>query len=111
MENKNINWTKEDLKTYLLIYCANADFSESKIEIEFIKAKIQTTDFDKIHREFEQDNDNECIQKIQASIKELNYKKDEIDSLINEIKELFLSDGEYDILEKNIFRGLKHIVK
>ena len=38
MENKNINWTKEDLKTYLLIYCANADFSESKIEIEFIKS-------------------------------------------------------------------------
>lgn len=111
MKKNNSNWTKEDLKTYLLIYCANADFSESKIEIDFIKSKIQTTNFNKIHREFEQDNDHQSLQKIQTSIKELNYTEAEIDNLINEVKALFLSDGKFDILEKNIFRGLNHILK
>ena len=46
------NWTEDELKAYLLIYCANADFTESKIEIDFIKSKILSSNFDKIHREF-----------------------------------------------------------
>ena len=57
MEETSPNWTKEELKIYILIYCANADFSESKLETEYIKSKIQTSNFDKIHAEFENDND------------------------------------------------------
>ena len=111
MKNVNRNWTKEELKIYILIYCANADFSESKFEIDFIKSKIQTSNFEKIHAEFEQDNDHQSIQKIQISIEEHGYTNDETDLLIGEIKELFLSDGKYDILEQNLYRGLSHIHK
>ena len=105
------NWTKEELKIYTLIYCANANFSESKFEIDFIKSKIQTSDFEKIHDEFEKDNDYQSIQKIQSSIKDHGYTNDSIDTLLKEIKALFLSGNEYDILEQNLYRGLSHILK
>ena len=105
------NWTKEELKIYTLIYCANANFSESKFEINFIKSKIQTSDFEKIHDEFEKDNDYQSIQKIQSSIKDHGYTDDGIDTLFKEIKALFLSDNKYDILEQNLYRGLSHILK
>jgi hypothetical protein len=111
MKKINTNWTKEELKIYVLIYCANADFSESKFEVDFIKSKIQTSNFEKIHAEFEQDNDYQSIQKIQLSMEEHGYTNDETNRLFGEIKELFLSDKKYDILEQNLYRGLSHILK
>ena len=106
MKKFNTNWTKEELKIYILIYCANADFSESKFEIDLIKSKIQTSNFEKIHDEFKKDNDYQSIQKIQLSFKEHGYTNDEIENLFRDIKELFLSDEKYDILEQNLNRGL-----
>jgi hypothetical protein len=103
------NWTEDELKAYLLIYCANADFTESKVEIDFIKSKILSSNFDKIHREFNKDNDYQSIQKIQSTIERLGYSRDKKDELLVEIKEIFLSDFKYDTLEKNLLRGLNHI--
>lgn len=109
MKKMNINWTKEELKIYILIYCSNADFSESKLEIDYIKSKIQTKNFEKIHHEFEKDNDYQSIQKIQSSIKDHHYENNE--SLLREIMELFLIDDSFDVLEQNLNMGLKHILK
>lgn len=111
MKDNNNHWTKEELKIYLLLYCANADFSESRSEIDLIKLKNSHSDFDKIHAEFESDNDYQSIQKIQDAIAKHGYSKNEIEGLYEEIKELFLSDGKYDVLEQNLYMGLRHILK
>lgn len=111
MKDINTNWTKEELNIYILIYCANADFSESKFETDFIKSKITTSDYGKIHAEYEKDNDYQSIQKIQSTIKTLGYSNEETNNLFSEIKELFLSDGNYDIMEQNLFKVLGHILK
>ena len=112
MMNNNIpNWTKEELKIYILIYCSNADFLESKIEVDFIKSRIKTDKFEKIHSEFEDDNDYQSIQKIISSIEKHGYTIDEKNRLFGEIKELFLSDKNYDVLEKNLYLGLSQILK
>jgi len=102
-------WTKEELKIYILIYCSNANFTESKLEVNFIKSKLTNSNFEKIHAEFDQDNDYQSIEKIISSVKEHGYENKKI--LMKEIMELFLSDGKYDILEQNLYRGLKHILK
>lgn len=102
------NWTKDDLRMYLLIYCANADFSESAEEDDFIKSKILHSDFSKMHAEFEADNDYQSIQKIQSAYEDLNY--DSPDSLMDEMREFFKSDGEFDILERNLLMGLRHVL-
>ena len=104
-------WTKEELNAYILIYCANADFTESKVEIDLIKSKIPSVVFEKVHHEFEKDNDYQSIQKIQSTIDRYGYTSNEKIRLSNEIKEIFLSDEKYDILEKNLLLGLNHIFK
>ncbi len=104
------NWTKEDLKVYVLIYCANADFNERKREDDFIKSHVNADNFDEIHREFERDNDFKSIQKIQAAMKELNYTDAERDDLFQDAQAMFHLDREPDILEDNIIRGLKHLL-
>ena len=110
MEEYVTNWSREELKIYLLMYCASADFDESKYETEYIKSKTSEKNFQKIYREFCSDNDFQSIQKIQTSIDNFGYTKKEIESLFVEMKELFLTDGKYDILEQNLYRGLNRIL-
>ncbi len=110
MGETKTNWTNEELKIYILIYCANADFYESTFEIDFIKSKIRTSNFEKIYQEFKEDNDYQSIRKIQLSIKNQGYTDSDMDTLFKEIKELFLSDNKYDLLEKNLNRGLSRIL-
>ena len=48
--------------------------------------------------------------KILAAAERLDYSYKQIDQLFSEMKELFLSDGEYDILEQNLMLGLRHLL-
>ncbi len=111
MEDFTTNWTHEELKAYMLLYCAHADFNVSKEEKKFIKSKVGDNKYKKINKEFEGDNDYQQIQKINAAIERFEYSKDEIDNIFQSMKKLFLADGEVDILEQNLYRGLKHLLK
>lgn len=111
MDDFTTDWTDQELKAYMLLYCANADFVVSKEEKDYIKSRISEEQYHKIHREFEKDNDYQQIQKINAAIERFEYSKEEIDEAFQSIKNLFLSDGEMDILEQNIYRGLKNLLK
>lgn len=103
----NSNWSKDEFYTYLLIYCMNADFKESVSELEMIITKVGYELFHKMDVEFERDSDYESIQKIKNSLTELNLDKAEIDELFEDIKKLFLSDGKFETLERNLLVGLK----
>ncbi len=111
MKNFEVNWSKEELQTYLFIYCMNADYKETKEELAAISQKTNEETYKKMHAEFEKDNDYASIQKINESLKNLNYGKKELNQLFEEIKELFLSDDHYTILEKNLLRGLQRLLK
>ncbi|HZW76914.1 MAG TPA: hypothetical protein VFF21_01260 [Flavobacteriaceae bacterium] len=111
MENFETNWTQEELQAYMFLYCAHADFVVTEEEKDFIKSRIGKDDYKAIQKEFNQDNDYQRIQKIDHTISRFNYSKEEIEQLLQNIKNLFLSDGEMDILEQNIFRGLQHLLK
>lgn len=111
MNEFDTNWSEEELKVYIMIYCANADFLELKAEKDFIISKFKGNSFERIHDEFDKDNDNQSIQKIRLALEKYGYLKDGADRLFREMKELFLSDGKYDASEQNLFRGLSHIIE
>lgn len=110
MEEFNTGWTKEELKIYTLIYCANADYFESHLEINYIKSKVQDSDFDKIYAEFKSDNDYMSIQKIKQTIEKFGYTDDDKESLFDEMRNLFLADGKFQSQEQNLHRALTNIL-
>lgn len=111
MDDFTTDWTHQELKAYMLLYFANADLVVSPEEKEYIKSKVSEDEYQKIHREFEKDNDYQRIQKIDATIERFDYSKEEIDKAFQSIKSLFLADGEIDIMEETIYRGLKNLLK
>ncbi len=104
------NWTKAEFKAYLLAYCAQSDFIETAEEKDFILHLVSSEAYKSVHLDLKRDNDYQSIQKIQYNIEKFNYTDNEIDTLLSDVKNLFLSDGNVDIMEENLFRALKKIV-
>lgn len=111
MSDFSTNWSSKELKAYMLLYCAHADFVVTEEEKDYIKKRIGKDEYKSIYKEFEQDNDYQRIQKIDRTVARLNYSEDQLDEIFVSIKNLFLSDGEIDLLEQNILRGLRHLLK
>lgn len=103
------DWTKEDLLAYILLYAAKADFVETQEEKDLIIAKVHKEEYDKIHKEIDNDNDYVSAQKIYTTLHSHNYTHEDTDSILSEIKKLFLADGNFDILERNMLIALKRL--
>lgn len=104
------DWTKREFKAYLLAYAAHANFFESEEEKEYIHKIVSDKQYDLIHRELAKDNDYRSIQKILYNLEKYNYTKDQIHELVHDIQELFMADGEYDLLESNFLMMLKKLI-
>ncbi|MCJ8290587.1 MAG: hypothetical protein HRT58_13045 [Crocinitomicaceae bacterium] len=104
------DWTRPEFKAYLLTYAAKADYIESLEEKEIIQQLVSPSEYRRIHKEIDKDNDYQSLQKIMYNLKKFNYSKDELDKLMDDIKNLFLSDGEYDLLEQNMYHSLKRLL-
>ena len=105
------NWTKDELVAYMLLYAAHSDLKENNHERNVINAKVDKETFQKIHNEFNADNDFQSIQKIVASIDKHNYSKTDLDQLLADIKGLFFADSDFDIREHSMLLFLKRILK
>lgn len=111
MSEIKTNWSKPEFKAYLMLYAANANYFESEEEVEMIKALVSKDAYKTIHREFDKDNDYQSIQKILFTIDKYGYSINELNHLVDDIKELFNADGEFDILEENMLRAIKNLLR
>lgn len=106
-----MHWTKNELIAYILLFAAYSDFQESNEERNIIISKVDMNTFQKIHDEFKEDNDYQCLQKIQEGLEYYNFTSKQIDILLLEIKQMFQADHDYNILERNMMLFLKKILK
>ena len=86
---ENINWTKEELVAYILLFAANANLEIENSEKNIIISKVDMETFSNIFIEFENDNDFQSIEKIVSGLKFHKYSKNDLNELMLEIKKLF----------------------
>lgn len=110
MKTDDTKWSKEELKTYILILCAKADKVEAEEEIQLIKAKSSNEIFDKMYREFQNDDEDESLEKIQDVLEQHYYSELEICELKNEIQKIFAADRKIPMSESNLGRVLDNIL-
>jgi len=108
---KTIDWTRDELVAYILLFAANSDFEEDNKERNVIISKVDMNTFQDIHDEFNSDNDYQGIQKIMTSLRQHNYDKDDIELLLADIKTLFYADGIFNINERNLLKSLERLFK
>jgi len=64
-----------------------------------------------MRKEIKQLNDFQKSQIIINHIKSNNYKQNELDGMLSDIKELYNTDGVYDSKEKLVFSMLERLLK
>lgn len=104
------DWTREELKAYLLLYAAKANYIETVEEKETILAMVNPETYKRIHRELDKDNDFQSIQKIQFNLKKFDYTLDAMDHLLGDIERVFDADGEHSEVNETIRLALKRLL-
>lgn len=110
METKNSQWTKDELKIYILLLCANADRVEREEEVSLIKSKVNPKDFNRIYEEFSEDSEDKSLDKIREAVSKHHYSHLELVRLQKEMQEIFFADEKFKPLERNLERILNNII-
>ena len=111
MEQPAQHWTNDEFLAYTLLYSAHADYFFDDEEKDLILSKVNNNIYDNILKELTKDNDYQSLQKILAYANKHKFNNNEVDLLLYEIELLFMCDGEYDVLEKNMMMNLTHLLK
>lgn len=110
MKNEKKSWTKPELEAYVLLLCANADNKETSEEINLIRKHVDEECFAKIYAEFSGDNEEECLKKIENCVASHEYSHKELCEFQAKMKEVFLTDKRYGMMERNMERILNRIL-
>lgn len=110
METKRTQWSKDELKVYILLVCANADKVEGEEEINLIKSKVDDADFERMYGEFSEDTQEQSLEKIRENVSKHNYSHRELTELQREMREIFIADERYRPLERNLENILHNII-
>ena len=111
MKQPTQHWTNDEFLAYTLLYSAHVDYFFDNEEKDLILSKVNNNIYEDVLKELSKDNDYQSLQKILAYTSEHKFSNNEVDLLLYEIELLFMCDGEYDILEKNMMMNLTHLLK
>ena len=110
MKSNKEPWSKLELKTYILLLCANVDSKRSKAEIKLIKSKIDSKTFKKINKEFSKDSEKKSFKKIDDNVQLHDFSNMELNQLRKEMHEIFNSDKDFGMMERNLDKILDNIL-
>lgn len=103
-------WTKQELHTYILLLCANADSEETDEELKMIASKVDKAIFDKIYKEFSKDTEEEALEKIDENIQHQDYTNNELAELRREMYDIFFTDCTFKMMERNLDRIMDNLL-
>lgn len=110
MATETSRWSKEELKIYILIFCASVDSNPTDEEMNFIKSKTSPDTFHKMQKAFSAHSEQESIDKIEESIHKHDFTYMELAEFRQEIHKLFLSDNIFHRKEQSLDRILDNIL-
>ncbi|MBU2527415.1 MAG: hypothetical protein KKC03_12535 [Bacteroidetes bacterium] len=110
MESEISNWSKEELKIYILLLCTKADSDVTPEEINLIKSKTTTEIFDKMYMEIRADDENTSLEKIEAAIALHHYDITEVFELRKEMRAVFSADKHFGRKEHYLDQIMDHII-
>ncbi|WP_240337957.1 hypothetical protein [Gelidibacter japonicus] len=102
MKSDHTQWSKEELKIYILLCCAKGDQVETKEEIDLIKSKTDPETFERLYNEFCGDDEDRCFEKIDDVIGKYPFSPYEISEIKKEVMEVFNSDKKFEMKERNL---------
>ena len=103
-------WKRKHFLCYVLLYAASADLVISSEEEAYIIQQVGEKSYKRVKEEFDQDNDSQRINKLVSFSEDEDFDEEYSKIVMNDLEDLFLSDGDYSHWEKSIGRALKRLM-
>lgn len=104
------HWSKKEFLAFLLLYAADADMECTDDERAMIRSGIDKEHLQQVETEYQRLTDFERITVIKMYQPKYCQTAADKESLLKCVEELFEADGEFDILEHNVFLMLQKIL-
>jgi 3-mercaptopyruvate sulfurtransferase SseA len=104
-------WTKDELLAYILIYVSHCDLNETWKEKAYILTRVDKAVYQRVYVQFEKDNDYQSIQHIVEAVETHDYYRNDLADLFADIKLMAFADGDYDVMEQEVYASLKKLLK
>lgn len=108
--SKHPHWSRDEFVAFLLHYAADADMECTEEELDIIRRGLDAEHLKKVEAEYEAMTDFERISVIQAYRDQYFETPEQKAELLDAVENLFEADGEFDILEHNVYRMLQKIL-
>ncbi len=107
---RQIVYSYKEFMAYLLIYAAFTDLEMSDAESSRIIDIVGEEDFDHILKLFKKHSDYQSIRFIQEQAQYYIHSRTDKKSLLDDMREIILADGEINHLEEEVIRIIGKIL-
>lgn len=104
-------WTKKELVAYILLFISNSDLQQSVEETNYIRSRVDKKTYTNVYKQFNKDNDYQCIQNIIKAVKTHNYYENDYAELFADIKLMIYADCESNEMEEATLSFIRKILK
>jgi hypothetical protein len=108
--SKHPYWSSEEFIAFVLLYAAEADMECTDEERAYIKTGIDDAHLDVVEATYTKLSDFERISVIKSYHPQYFATPEQKSELLKKVEGLFQADGEFDILEHNMYRMLQKIL-
>ncbi|MCB0659395.1 MAG: hypothetical protein KDC04_00570 [Saprospiraceae bacterium] len=108
--DQKLYFNEKELLAFLLIYIAHVDMVFSDEEKQMIQDRVGEDCYNRMYHEYKQMSDYQAYELI-LSYKEVHFPTEEKkQNLLHHMQELFESDHEFNIMEKELLHFLERMM-
>jgi len=111
MNDSYKNWNFDDFLSFILFHAAMADFNFAEAEKELMLKHVSQEKLTEIRNFHKHNSDYENIQVIMYCKEKFCADSNATDKIEAAIKTMFDSDGDFNLLERNMYRAIDLILK
>lgn len=103
-------WTYTEFLAFLLLHAANDDLEAGTKELELIKAKVGSDVVNIVSEKIENLNDSQQLELLLSYQDSYFPNEESKQKIYADMKEVYMADNDFSVMEQNAFRMLKKII-
>lgn len=100
-----------EFKVMVLLYVSNIDGNIKKEEVKSIIEKTDNTTYESVSKMFSKMNDAAILEYIKENKSAFINSESDLDSLINDCRDIISADGQNTVMEEYIVKALERVLR
>ncbi len=104
------DWTYDDFIAYLLVFASMEDYEVTKEEEEYLISRLGEENYRKMQSLIDRSTVAEQMDTVSSLSKRYCTDRESCRKVLDDVKDLFMSNNEFSALEQTILIGLEKLI-